>query len=190
MGDVSDEKQTKLRYAGQCRLRERELPARAEAVYERTTKTVRCVDCTPKPLAEATSVEVSAEPIVVVEQAEVVDDVQQVEAGSAGLSARREVERRHANRAQRVRTKHPKLGGLILALSDDPQSTTAWDTGALGEELLGNGLNKRSSPSLRVLHDRRVPGTRANIDHIAVTPTGIWVIDAKRYVAKRPMLSG
>ncbi len=25
------------------------------------------------------------------------------------------------------------------------------------------------------------PGTRANIDHLAVTPTGVWVIDAKRY---------
>jgi Nuclease-related domain len=34
---------------------------------------------------------------------------------------------------------------------------------------------------MRVLHDRRIPGTRANIDHIAVTPTGIYVIDAKKY---------
>jgi hypothetical protein len=29
--------------------------------------------------------------------------------------------------------------------------------------------------------DRRVPGTRANIDHIAIGPAGIFVIDAKRY---------
>lgn len=34
---------------------------------------------------------------------------------------------------------------------------------------------------LRVLHDRRIPGSRANIDHIAVTPTGVYVIDAKKY---------
>jgi hypothetical protein len=32
-----------------------------------------------------------------------------------------------------------------------------------------------------VLHDRRIPGTRTNIDHIAITTAGIWVIDAKRY---------
>jgi hypothetical protein len=32
-----------------------------------------------------------------------------------------------------------------------------------------------------VLHDRCIPGTRANIDHIAVTPTGVFVIDAKKY---------
>ena len=29
-----------------------------------------------------------------------------------------------------------------------------------------------------------MPGSRANIDHIAVTPSGIWVIDAKRYSGK------
>jgi hypothetical protein len=32
-----------------------------------------------------------------------------------------------------------------------------------------------------VLHDRRVPRTKVNIDHIAVGPTGVFVIDAKRY---------
>ncbi|MEV4421445.1 NERD domain-containing protein, partial [Patulibacter sp. NPDC049589] len=31
-----------------------------------------------------------------------------------------------------------------------------------------------------VLHDRRVPRTHANIDHIAIAPSGIWVIDTKR----------
>lgn len=164
---------------------ERVLPARVEAVYERKTKTVRCLDCTPALAAEPMSVENPDEPLITVEQ---VDDVQPVEGGSAGLSARREFERRHANREQRVRTKHPKLGGLMLALSDDPQSTTAWDKGALGEEKLGCGLNNRSSEMLRLLHDRRIPGTRANIDHLAVTPTGIWVIDAKRHVGKRPTL--
>jgi len=31
------------------------------------------------------------------------------------------------------------------------------------------------------LHDRRVPGTKANIDHVAVGAGAVWVIDAKRY---------
>lgn len=36
-----------------------------------------------------------------------------------------------------------------------------------------------------VLHDRRIPGTRANIDHIAVTRSGgVWAIDAKNYTGK------
>jgi hypothetical protein len=30
-----------------------------------------------------------------------------------------------------------------------------------------------------VLDDRKVPGTKANIDHIVVAPSGVWVIDAR-----------
>lgn len=111
-----------------------------------------------------------------------------VDPGTAGASARREFERRRSRREGRIREKHPKLGRLILALGDDPQSTTAWDAGALGEERLGGRLNELASDTLRVLHDRRIPRTRANIDHLAVTATGIYVIDAKRYVGKRPAL--
>jgi hypothetical protein len=32
--------------------------------------------------------------------------------------------------------------------------------------------------------DRRIRRSRANIDHIAVASSGIWVIDAKRYNGK------
>lgn len=36
-----------------------------------------------------------------------------------------------------------------------------------------------------MLHDRLVPGRRrANLDHVAVAPSGVWVIDAKRYRGK------
>ena len=34
---------------------------------------------------------------------------------------------------------------------------------------------------IRLLHDRRVPGTRGNIDHLVVAPAGVFVVDAKRY---------
>ena len=44
-----------------------------------------------------------------------------------------------------------------------------------------------AASGVRLLHDRRIPGTRANIDHIAVGPTGVYVIDAKRY-KRRPSL--
>ena len=40
---------------------------------------------------------------------------------------------------------------------------------------------------VHALHDRRIPKTKANIDHIAVAPSGIFVIDAKRYKG-RPRL--
>lgn len=34
------------------------------------------------------------------------------------------------------------------------------------------------------LHDRRVPGTKGNIDHLAIGPGGVYIIDAKRYGGK------
>lgn len=107
--------------------------------------------------------------------------------GDAGASAHREHKRRQDAREQRIRAEHPKLGGLILALSDDPQSTKAWEQGAVGEELMAKRLADLPD-TFRVMHDRRIRGTRANIDHIAIGPSGVWVIDAKRYKGKRPEL--
>jgi hypothetical protein len=103
--------------------------------------------------------------------------------GVPGASARRRYERLHAKREQRAREKFGKLGGVYLALTSDPQSTVAWAQGSRGERLLGEYLEKiQDERVVIVLHDRRIPGTRANIDHIAVTRSGvIWAIDAKNY---------
>ena len=190
VSDGADEKQMRLRYAGACRVCGAELPARLEAIYERSTRTVRCLDCSPTtgspppPLVEA-----SPSPSLVEVRAERASKppTDAIHPGTPGASARREYERRKAKREARIREKHPKLGGLILAVTDEPQSTAAWDTGAIGEERLGQKLNELASDSVRILHDRRIPGTRANIDHIAVTPTGVYVIDPKRYKG-RPTL--
>jgi hypothetical protein len=165
-----DEKRMWLRYAGVCRICQAQLPARTQAIYERTTRTVRCIDHDAITPAESAAVEVPGPAVV---------DV--VESGTAGASARREFERRKAKREERIRAKHPKLGGFILALSDERQSTTAWDVGAVGEERLGKGLDQRASDTVRLLHDRRIPKSRANIDHLAVTASGVYVIDAKKY---------
>lgn len=116
-----------------------------------------------------------------------VAELEEESSGVPGASARREFERRQTDRKERIRAQHPKLGGLIHAFSEDPQSTKAWDTGALGEERLGQSLYELSSTSLLVLHDRRIPGSRANIDHLAITPTGVYVIDTKKYQG-RPQL--
>lgn len=161
------DKTMRLRYAGDCRLCGTRLDAGEVAVYERSTKTVRCVECRPDAVDTSSAVEVVAP--------------ETVETGQAGASAVREFERRAAKREQRVRAAHPRLGGLILALSDDPQSTRAWSSGAVGERVVAKSLDAWANDRVRVLHDRRIPRTRANIDHIAVAPTGVYVIDAKRY---------
>ena len=56
----------------------------------------------------------------------------------------------------------------MLALTNDPQSTTAWAIGARGEELLAKRLDGLADRGVRLLHDRRIPGSSASIDHIAV----------------------
>lgn len=43
---------------------------------------------------------------------------------------RREYEVQKANRKTRVKDRFGRLAGLALALTDDPQSTRAWATGA------------------------------------------------------------
>jgi len=101
--------------------------------------------------------------------------------GTAGASARREHERRHANREKRVREKHPRIGGLMLALGDAPTHETVWARGAGGEEHVAKLLTKHLNAGIVILHDRGIPGSRANIDHIAIASSGVWVIDSKRY---------
>jgi hypothetical protein len=104
--------------------------------------------------------------------------------GTPGAGARVEHAKRLERHQSRVRTRHPRLGRVIIALSDEPQHITAWKTGAVGEEEFGRRLSGGASENLKVLHDRKIPGSRANIDHIAVTSSGVWVLDAKRYKGK------
>lgn len=170
-GDEPLERQMPLRYAGTCRLCGIRLAARSEAIYERHTKSVRCVEC-PREDAELPA---AGDPgAVAIEFAP-------ESAGIAGSSARREYERRRAKDEELLRQKWGKLGGIAVALSDEKQTTKAWATGAVGEERLGARLDSLVSEAVAVMHDRRIPGTKANIDHIVITASGIWVIDAKRY---------
>lgn len=101
--------------------------------------------------------------------------------GTAGAGARKEHAKRLERHQTRVRTAHPRLGNLILALNDDPKHVQAWQTGAIGEEAFGQKLSSIASDALKVLHDRKLPRTSANIDHLAVTSEGVWILDAKRY---------
>ncbi|GAA1928754.1 nuclease-related domain-containing protein [Nocardioides marmoribigeumensis] len=180
-------KRMRLRYAGTCSECTATLPAGTQAIYDRVTRSVRCLTHDDPP-ATLGPVEAEAPPSTPLEEPTPDPSPAELDCGTPGASARREYERRRTKREDDVRGRHPKLGGLILALSDERRTTRVWDTGALGEEALGSRLNELAGDRLKVLHDRRIPRTRANIDHLAVTPTGIWVIDAKRYKGKRPAL--
>lgn len=144
-----------MKYDGACSRCGVLLRAGDIAVYERATRTIHCVSC---PTAPA-----SGPP--------------EIDAGVAGRSARQEHERRAAKRETEVRGRWgDRIGGVVLALTEEPQSTKAWAVGARGEEKLAKALD-----GLSVLHDRRVPGTKGNIDHIVIAPAGVFVVDAKNY---------
>jgi hypothetical protein len=139
----------------------RDLPPGIRAHWDAGTRTVRCLAC------GAASAVVDAPP-------------------TAGGSAQREFERRTESRQRRVRARFPRIGGLLLALFDDPTSTKVWAQGAAGERTVGAKLDGLQSRGVHVLHDRRMVTStgrtsRANIDHIVVSATGVWVVDAKTH---------
>ncbi len=152
-------KRMRLRYVGTCVRCGLALPKGADALYCHTTRTVRCVECSTVGAGGERS---------------------RIDGGVAGASAIREFVRRKAARESRVKGRLGNLvGGVVLALSGEPQSTRAWERGAFGEQQLAEALAEVID--LRALHDRRVPGTRGNIDHLLIAPAGVFVVDAKLY---------
>jgi hypothetical protein len=101
--------------------------------------------------------------------------------GEAGWSAGHEHEKRHQRREQRLERRWGPLAGVVKFLSDDPQSIRAWAKGSEGERRLAERLQREVGDRAVLLHDRKVPGTLGNIDHIVVAASGVWVIDAKAY---------
>ena len=101
---------------------------------------------------------------------------------AAGASSRVRFQHLSEQRERKIKTRlGTRLGGLFLALSNEPQSIRAWRTGSEGEERLARILERELSESTVMLHDRRIPGSRANIDHVIVAANGVWVVDAKLY---------
>ncbi len=105
--------------------------------------------------------------------------------GAAGDSAEREWQRRHDAEEARNLKRFGKLGHVVNALREDPQSTTAWADGAKGERIAARRLDARAGHDFIVLHDRGIPRSTANIDHIAVARGGVYVVDSKRYKDKK-----
>ena len=132
----------------------------------------------------------------------------------AGESAQQQYERIRDRRQRWLRERWPWLAGLAVAaavgfgvvfqvvaglwwfgallgvglvcsrLLVPPQSETAWQRGAEGERIVGTALDALQANGVTVLHDRKIPGTRANIDHLVVTAQAVFTVDAKRYRGK------
>jgi hypothetical protein len=60
------------------------------------------------------------------------------------------------------------------------RTTVAWRKGADGERRTAGILAGLGAGTIS-LHDRRIPGSRANIDHIVFAPTGVFVVETKHW---------
>lgn len=74
---------------------------------------------------------------------------------------------------------------IVVALACRPDPDAArWQRGAAGEEATARLLEGLPTRRWVVLHDRAVSGSSANLDHIVIGPTGVWVVDTKAYRAR------
>lgn len=180
-----------LRRAGSCADCAAELPAGKPAYWVAAERVVRCVECVGASTTEAPPVEVAPLPPAPLPPVSDKD----VAGGSALHEYERRSTRERAKKEQRVaedaqwraaiKEERPLLGRVAAALTPKPvitpesQSTKAWKVGAEGEQRVAEVM--ATATGVEVLHDRRVPGSRANIDHIVVGPQGVFVVDAKKY---------
>ena len=74
-------------------------------------------------------------------------------------------------------------GGAAMVLWPryDP---SRWARGAAGELATAALLEHLPGRQWVVLHDLALPGSRANVDHLVIGPTGVWVVDTKAYRAR------
>lgn len=176
-----------LRYDGSCAVCGCATPARSRAWWDAESKRIVCSPCW--------SGELPATPVHAAPGSSATNDGSvlspwapptAIVPGTGGVSATKEYERRRAAQDRRIEAKWGtgRIGRIAKVLSDEPQSTPAWAKGADGERRLARRLTDEMSEIGVVLHDRKVPGTRGNIDHLVISPTGVWVIDAKNYTGK------
>ncbi len=196
MGTTPDVKVMRLRYAGTCGCG-RQVDAGERAAYVRSSRSVRCLPChtasedeAPTPTAAESVAQPTAPPSHAVptepetEPAPGLDPVPRVlDVGVAGAGAKREYERRKA-KDDAARAERSRVWRALNAFfyPDGRQTTHAWRVGAAGEERVAQALTVLVDEGHGyALHDRRIPGRRANIDHLFVGAGGVFVIDAKQY---------
>jgi Nuclease-related domain len=64
------------------------------------------------------------------------------------------------------------------------EQARAWQRGAAGEHQTARLLNRLGPDGYVVLHDLAIPDSRANLDHLVIGPSGVFVIDTKRWTGQ------
>lgn len=148
------------RRSGTCRSCSISLGVGETSWWDPSSRSVECTTCHPETAA--------AEPLPPT-----------FDSGNPGGSSLERFDRLHGKRETAIEAKWGRYAGVVKFLTDDPQSTRAWRRGSEGERKLATFLTQQLGDRVVLLHDRRVPRTRGNIDHLVVAASGVWVIDAK-----------
>ncbi|WP_190394851.1 nuclease-related domain-containing protein [Nocardiopsis deserti] len=74
--------------------------------------------------------------------------------------------------------------GLVLALAVGTVvrrrgASYQWRMGAVGERRTGRRLNALRRRGWVVFHDLSLPGSRANVDHLVIGTSGVYLVDSK-----------
>jgi len=80
------------------------------------------------------------------------------------------------------------LGGLAVAVLvgwrlrfRPSEQARAWQRGAAGERQTARLLDRLGRDGYVVFHDLALPDSPANLDHLVVGPSGVFVVDSKRW---------
>ncbi|GAA2036092.1 nuclease-related domain-containing protein [Pseudokineococcus marinus] len=102
--------------------------------------------------------------------------------------------RRHAARAERLAAQHSleaTTDQARAALERAQRQAQQWATGAQGEVQVASALRALDQYGWTALHDVRWPGRQqANLDHVALGPGGVVVVDAKNWTGQVDVRDG
>jgi hypothetical protein len=79
------------------------------------------------------------------------------------------------------------LGVAVAALASwrlrfrPSEQARSWQRGAHGERRTARLLDRLTRDGYVIFHDLAVPGSPANLDHLVIGPTGLFVIDSKQW---------
>jgi hypothetical protein len=142
----------RLRYPAVCSGCAVALRPGTEAWWNREAGEATCLDCVEAPVANV-----------------------------AGASAAAEGERRVARRVQRVEARYGAAAAAVAEHVAAREIAASWGKGSEGESRLAAFVARELGDAVVALHDRQIPGTRSNIDHLFVAPSGVWVVDGKAH---------
>jgi hypothetical protein len=148
----------RLRYPALCEACGIALSKGSEAFWDRATREVTCLACGPSE-SEAT-------------------------ADGAGASAASEGDRRKDKRVADVRRRYGDHAAAVAREMAGRDADATWGKGSDGERRLAAFVEREVGDAVIPIHDRLIPGTRGNIDHIYIAPKGVWVVDTKAYTGK------